>query len=199
MIFETDIFDKRYYRYISFNIISKIIKLTEMCLGFSLKLFLIYGRLFYSRMIANELRLTGLSPGARILHIGSGPLPYTAFYLSKKGYHVKGIDNDRRTLPFARSLLEDLGAAVQIVDMDGLYADASAFDAVWISLHVTNKMSIVERLKENINKGCFIVYREPRSWLNVLYDKTGESKEDGFVYKKCSNDFGKESIAILKI
>ncbi len=190
------------YRLMSFNMLSRAVKLIESNLAFSLRLFSIYGELFYSGMVQKELKMANLKPGSKILHIGSGAVPYTAFYLSKKGYFVKGIDNDRRAVLIARNLLDSLGASrmTEIGTMEGLDADMGGFNAVWVSLHVKNKELIIKKLKKNMASGCVIVCREPRNWLKLLYNESNDCLQSkGFIYKRCPNRLGKQSIAILKI
>ncbi len=186
----------------TFNLLSRAVKLIECSLAWSLRLFFMYGELFYAKMVEKELQMTDLKPGAKVLHIGAGSVPYTVFYLSKKGFLAKGIDHDPRTVSAANRLLCSLGACgeAEIETMEGLHSEAGDYDAVWISLHVQDKQHIIDRLKQTMGQDCFIVYREPRAWMNLFYKKTeNPCQNKGFLTKSCKNKLGKQSIAIQNI
>ena len=188
-------------KWVTFYFFSKIVCTVEKVLSLSLGFFHFYGKIFYQRMLEKELEMLDLRPHAKILHIGTGSLPYTAFYLAKKGFDIQGIDLDPTAVRRSNILLKHLkmSRTIQIIERSGLSIDPSSFDAVWISLHVSNKDLIIKSLLIKTGNGLSIICREPRSWLSFFYLKT---KKDvcfkGLEYNKCINRLGKKSIAIIK-
>ena len=183
-----------------YNRSAAVVKALEQRFVATPGLFLWYGRRFYSEMLGRELDMLQLRPGARVLHIGAGALPFTAYYLAERGYHVDAIDHDARTLAPARRLLQILGVAdrVHVAQLDGLSVDAGGYDAVWISLHVSDKELILERLLEQVRPGGWVVYREPRDWLERYYHTTPYPAHWAERARRtgCTQPMGKQSFAL---
>ena len=48
----------------------------------------------YKNVVKREIELANLEPGARVLQIGAGSVPYTALYLASLGDFVTALDID---------------------------------------------------------------------------------------------------------
>ena len=175
------------------------VKWLEECFSAQVRLFRWYGDLFYGKVLDRELGMIEIRPGARVLHIGMGALPYTACYLARRGFRVDAVDHDGRVLAPARHLVRASGVAdrVTVIKQEGLQVDPAPYGAIWISLHVCRKEDILERLVRKAGPDCWIVYREPRGWLRRLYPSAGRSvvglaeRRRVAVHRLC-----KESVAI---
>ena len=183
----------------AFRLSAGVIKWLERRFSTTLGLFRWYGERFYRQVLEDELDLTRLAQGARVLHIGAGALPYTAWYLAERGYLVDAIDHDPQTPSCAQKLLAETGVAdrVRVMAQDGLRVDATDYAAIWISLHVCHKEEILARLIRTAKPGCWIIYREPRNWLNLFYRGVHRSfGPSGQPEGSCTHRLGKQSIAI---
>jgi len=137
-----------------------------------------YGRMFYSDLLDKEMCGAKLQPHSSVLHIGCGPLPVTAQHLTERGHSVVAVDND----PEAVSLAEDFinrsseNADVRFEVGDGLSADASEYDAVWVSLHVTPRRRVLRNLLSSMNEGAKLIYRNPTKKLEKYYARVFPSE-----------------------
>jgi|GEM_PF-704606 len=156
------------------RLIGTVIKRVERWLSSDLDRFRWYGDRFYKAVLEQELAATDLVAGSRVLHVGVGALPYTAFYLAQHGIEVDAVDNDARMPERARRLLEKTGVAhrVNVMEADGRDVDPVPYDAVWVSLNVSPKETVIERLVAAARPGTWIVSREPRGWLRLFYRRT---------------------------
>lgn len=191
--------DWQWWRDITFRLSAYVIKGLERHFAAHARLSRWYGERLYRQVLDRELDMIEIEPGARVLHIGMGALPYTACYLARRGFLVDAVDHDGRVLAQARSQLRVCGVAhrVTVMEQDGLKVDASSYAAVWVSLHVHSKQLVLERLLRTVRAGCWIVYREPRSWLKLFYHFAGPSpawraSRSGV----CAHRLSKESIAL---
>lgn len=150
---------------------ASIIKGLEAIFSRNKVLFLLYGTLFYRSVLKRELGGKTLPPSARILHIGAGALPYTAYYLAKKRYHIDAIDCDEQAVARAKYLIESLRMTdqVKLIHLDGTQILSKDYDAIWISLHVSDKKKVLKNVIHHAKQGAWIIYREPRSWLSLIY------------------------------
>ena len=189
----------QWWRDITFRVSAYVIKGLERCFAAHVRLSRWYGERFYGQVLDRELDMIAIEPGARVLHIGMGALPYTASYLAQRGFLVDAVDHDRQVLAQARRQLRVSGVAdgVTVMEQDGLKVDASSYAAIWVSLHVHSKQDVLERLLRTATAGCWIVYREPRSWLKLFY-----LSADPFPAWRalrsgvCAHRLSKESIAL---
>jgi protein-L-isoaspartate(D-aspartate) O-methyltransferase len=90
-------------------------------------------------ILARWIDVLGLSPGARLLHIGCGTGYYTAIaaHLVGPGGRVRAIEIDEELAARARQNLEDL-ACVDVVTGDGTSPPAGPFDAILVNAGVTH-------------------------------------------------------------
>ncbi len=186
-------------RNITFRASAGVVKWLEEGFSAQVRLSRWYGDLFYGQVLDRELDMIEIEPGARVLHIGMGALPYTACYLARRGFLVDAVDHDRRVLGRARHQVRATGVAdrVTVMEQDGLQVDASSYAAIWLSLHVYPKQAVLERLLRTARAGCWIVYREPRNWLKLLYHSAGALPTWAALRRGVSaHRLSKESIAL---
>lgn len=186
-------------REITYGAFAGSVKGLEECFSAHVRLFRWYGDFFYGEVLDRELGMIEIGPGARVLHIGMGALPYTACYLARRGFLVDAVDHDGRVLAPARHLVRATGLAerVTVIKQDGLQVDPAPYGAIWISLHVCRKRDILERLVRKARPGCWIVYREPRGWLRRLYPSAGRSVDELAEKRRVAvHRLSKESVAI---
>ena len=156
----------------------------------------IYGSLFYSRLVRKEAEECGINPGSRVLHVGCGPMPYTAIMLAETGIKVTGVDIDPGAVLSARKMVKQAGAdrLVDIQHGDGKNLDPRDYDFIWVSLHAEPKEEVVPALLERMREGAVLVFRNPRGWLKLWYKDYYPS---GYSYKT-RQFFGKESVRVVK-
>ncbi len=137
-------------------------------------LFYLYARP-YRKTIAREIALGGITDSDRVLNIGCGALPFTAFYLQKlSGAAVTAIDNDFRAVEQAFSCFSRLDSVcrVEFKVMDGKTAvKYQDFDVVLEALQTDDKLKILQQLhKYKSNRDWEFIVREPRSSFKGQYD-----------------------------
>ncbi|RQD72751.1 MAG: hypothetical protein D5R97_10465 [Candidatus Syntrophonatronum acetioxidans] len=160
-----------------------------------------YGQLFYSKMIAAEAKLAGLKPGMKILHIGSGHLPLTAFCLGAWGYEVEALDNDLKAVTSGKKMIENSGLSSNIIikQGDGTEVNCSDYDAVWISLHVFPKEEVLNRVVSTLKEGGRVIYRNPGGLLKYLYPRMDSTRGAGRgSCRKVKQCMGKETVVLQK-
>ena len=137
-------------------------------------LFYLYARP-YRKTIAREIALGEITDSDRVLNIGCGALPFTAFYLQKlSGAAVTAIDVDSRAVEQAFSCFSRLDSVgqVEFKVMDGKTAvKYQDFDVVLAALQTDNKLEILQQLhKYKSSGGWKFIVREPRSSFKGQYD-----------------------------
>ncbi len=127
----------------------------------------IYYKLFYLRMLENELGMTDLNPGSKIIHIGSGPYPFTAIFLAMHGFNVEGWDCDYHAVEKARLLVAKLklDEKINIKLCDGSGITNPYCDAIWVSLNVCPKEKVLRQAFQSIKTGGVLVYRNLPRWI----------------------------------
>jgi len=160
---------------------------------------IIYDKLFYRKMVENELREAELNHGDKILHIGCGSLPLTAIFLASNNYEVKGIDIEKEAVVKGKKLIKKFGYEkdVELKVAEGLNQDYFQYDVIWISLNVFPKQKIVKKIMEEIPDGGKVVFRNPRGWLESIYCPV---RPEGLPhdYNIIRQPFNKESVIIRK-
>lgn len=151
---------------------------------------------FYHRLVERELKAASLKPGATVLHIGCGPLPMTALYLAEMGFRVEAIDYDPAAVRSARQVVQRqwIDERIRVWEADGRDVDCSPFDAVWVSLVVDDKRTIVDRA---LKSGACVLYRNYRGPLTLLYPRLAPGDlglECG--HRRVTHALGKETIIV---
>ncbi len=155
-----------------------------------------YSSLFYKSMTEKEIKAADIAKGSRILHIGCGPMPFTAEVLARWGAQVTAVDIDPLSASRAQRLFASLGLSSQITVKtgNGLDDDPSKYDGIWISLHVSPKETLTAHLLSEMKPGAVLVVRNPRSWLRVFYPSTPDAENQHQVRQR----LGKVSTVIMK-
>lgn len=176
-----------------------IVKDFEM-LGNKIKIFgTIYHKIFYKKVINNEIKIGKITKQSKVLHIGSGPFPMTAVQLIKQGIRVDCADNDSKAMEYSKKLINKCknNHLVNILFCDGKNIDYSKYDVIILSLHVTPKNVIINKILSSVKEGSRIVYRNPRGFFDKFYPKY--YPENGFnKTEKIKQSFGKESVALIR-
>lgn len=161
----------------------------------------LYNRLFYAPMLCSELNIADLKEGTKIIHIGCGPLPLTALYLGREGFHVVGVDKDQEALKRAREMVEQnsLEDRIELRAGDGMDLDYSSYEAVWISLHARPQDMIIEKALETLPEGGKIICRNSRSYLKPLYSAMKTRGLTRCQFKRKRQLLGKETLLIEKL
>ncbi len=130
-----------------------------------------YFRLFYQKMLENELSLSGIKPGMNAVHVGCGPLPLTAVFLAGHGVRVTAFDLSHDILKLASGFISYSGLdnMIHLVKGCGTDVDFSGYDAVWLSLHVRPLDRIIHRALMLMNPEARIIFRLPRGKISMFY------------------------------
>ena len=182
-----------------YALIAANIKELEWLFSQNKKLFLLYGRLFYGKVLQKELAGKNLPRGARILHIGCGALPYTAYHLALQGYSIDAVDSDRYAIAQAQHLIHALGleSKIRLINQNGMHTSSKDYDAIWISLHVTDKTKVLNNAVKQARPGTWIIYREPRAWLSLIYTNINPDPAlDALRQSSLNHCLGKKSVSI---
>jgi len=161
----------------------------------------IYARLFYDKMLRNEARMSGITPGMKVIHIGCGPLPMTAMFLAGSGVRVTAVDMEESILRQASRVISRnrLYSRIRLVRDCGTRIDFSGYNAIWLSLHVRPMDVIIRRALKFMDQGAGIIFRGTRGKLAGFYQNIDHHMLDGLVnWKEIQQPMGKKSI-ILKM
>ncbi len=128
----------------------------------------------YRRLVRRELALAGMGPGARILHIGCGSLPFTAILAARLGGEVTAIDRDPASVAGARRALAGLEAPdpaarrVCVLQADAACDTLPPADVVLVALQAAPKRGVLANLLGQL-PGARAVFRLPRPALEPEY------------------------------
>lgn len=162
----------------------------------------IYYNMFYRAMLDRELKMAGLQPGSKVLHIGCGPYPYTAIFLARKGCLVEGWDCNYGAVHKARRLVEKfkLNNKIKITLCDGCSADSSDCDAIWLSLNICPKVKVINKAFQSLKEGGLLVYRNLPRWMAGSYREVAAcSWPEEHEVQQGASLFGSQSIVIKKV
>jgi L-amino acid N-acyltransferase YncA len=137
----------------------------------------------FERLVQRELSLLNDDPPQRILFIGSGPLPITAFYIHKAtNQPVDCLDHNPAAVEVSRRVIEKLGLqeSVRVFNGYGESFDISDYDLIVIALLAKPKRRILRNLRKKTAPGCRILCRTSYSLRTVVYEPTPEIALGGF-------------------
>lgn len=161
----------------------------------------LYYRMFYQKMLETELSMTNLESGANILHIGSGPYPYTALFLAEQGYQVEAWDCRADAVYKASEVVKQKGweKHVKIYCQDGSMANYAKHDAIWVSLNVYPKRDILQQAYSQLKKGGVLVYRNLPRWMNLFFSQIKPEDWPKHIIKgHHATLFSSESVVLVK-
>ncbi len=155
-------------------------KWEKICRGNSI-LFRLYA-LPYRKTVRREIKLADIKSEDRVLNIGCGALPFTAYYLARfSGADVIAVDRDKQALKAAqRSLKNSLNnetTSVKVKHCKGKQAiDHYDVDVIIAALQTENKLQILQHLHQtrSTTRWKFVV-REPRNKFAAQYDSLSEN------------------------
>ena len=161
----------------------------------------IYSRLFYDKMLRNEARMSGITPGMKVIHIGCGPLPMTAMFLAGFGARVTAVDMEDDILSQASRVIfrNRLCDRIRFVRDCGTRINFSGYNAIWLSLHVRPMDVIIRRALKFMDQGARVIFRGTRGKLAGFYQNIDHHMLDGLVnWKEIQQPMGKKSIILKK-
>ncbi len=161
----------------------------------------LYHKIFYKKMLEKEFLLADLQPGAKILHVGCGAYPYTALYLAQKGYRVEGLDCNETAVAEAKYFLEKikLSEQVKVRYGNGINLTGGAYDAIWVSLNISDKERVLKQAFKALNHGGVLIYRNLPHWFSKKgVSFTAVNRQVPCSISKCNSLLGTESLVIQK-
>lgn len=160
-----------------------------------------YGRRFYEAMVREEARLAGIEPGAHLLHVGCGAYPFTALTLAQLGYTVVGVDRDPGAAAMARRVVKAMGRQerIRIEHAHGESVNTSAFDAVWVSLHVWPRAAVLANCLQGLRIGGRMVVRDAAGPLRLLYRQMSPAGNGVRARVHCAQAAGRRNLMTVLI
>ena len=142
---------------------------------------------YYEPVIEEEIRLGEISREDKILFIGGGAIPATAYGIhGKTGAAIDVIDRDSCAVRCAEKLTERLGLSkgIRVFREDGKRIDTKGYTVVLIALQACPQKEIVENALSNSKEGTRVIVRCPSHGLQSVYDTSIDdldcfSKEKG--------------------
>ncbi len=121
-------------------------------------------RLYYRRIVEQEIHLGCISCRDRVLCIGGGPFPCTALEIAgKTGARVHVIDNDLEAVTSARRVVESLNIdnIVRVDHAEGERLDVENFTVVHVALQVTPREEVLQNILQQASQRVRVLLREP--------------------------------------
>jgi len=137
----------------------------------------------FEQLLNRELSLLNGDPPRRILFVGSGPLPISAFHIQRAtNQPVDCLDRDASAVQISRQVIEKLGLTDQVRVFDGLGErfDISEYDLILVALLAKPKRRILHHLRKRAAPGCRILCRTAFSLRTLVYEPTPEIALGGF-------------------
>ncbi len=160
-----------------------------------------YYNIFYRRMLERELDMANLRPGAKVIHIGSGPYPYTAIFLAEQGYTVEGWDCDYHAVKKGGLLVKKLNLddRIKIKNCEGSEITDPDCDAIWVSLNICPKEKVLQNAFRALDEGAVLAYRNlPRMLSKNYREVAADSWPAGQLVCTAKSTLGSESIVVKK-
>ncbi len=127
-------------------------------------------------LVANEIRLAAIAPGARILMIGSGYFPTTAVELVKQvdGF-VDCVDFADEPVAVSREVIRRMGLEnrIAVIHGRGEEQDVAPYDAVLVGCLAQPKSSILANLARTASAQCAIVCRTTSGARSLMWKHAG--------------------------
>lgn len=130
----------------------------------------------FERLIEREVSLLGGFIPRRVLFIGSGPMPITAFCLQHRlEVQIDCLERSPDAIEESNVVLKKLGFENQIRVLQGFgeQVDASEYDVVLVALLAKPKYAILENLARTGKDDLRIVCRTSEGSRCVFYEPTG--------------------------
>lgn len=131
----------------------------------------------YEKYIGNqyrkEIREFGLEKHQKVLHIGSGSFPISAFVLSENnGMKVVGIDRNQKSVERAKNIVKKrkLDDKIEIVNSNGIEYPLDDFDLIIVSGCSVPKIPVLKHVFGKSSKGSRIIVREGEETLESFFE-----------------------------
>lgn len=137
----------------------------------------------FERLVDRELALIGGDRPQRVLFVGSGPLPISAFHIQKIIKRpVDCLDHNPSAVSISTQVIEKLGLneSVRVLHGPGESFDISKYDLILIALLAKPKRRILRNLRRKAAPGCRILCRTSFSLRTFVYEPTPEDVLGGF-------------------
>ncbi len=137
----------------------------------------------FERLVNRELSLLSGDPPQKILFVGSGPLPISAFHMHRAtDQPIDCLDSNPSAVHISRQVIEKLGLKDQVRVFNGLGEsfDISEYDLILIALLAKPKRRILRNLRKRAAPGCRILCRTAFSLRTLVYEPTPEIALGGF-------------------
>jgi hypothetical protein len=128
----------------------------------------------YEDMARSEVELAGIRAGDRVLFIGSGVLPITAFeYARQSRCTVDCIDFVAEAIARSRRSAERLELADRVHSLQarGETHDPSTYDVILVGVLATPKGEILRHLDAHAKPACRIICRTTYGLRQLIYPR----------------------------
>lgn len=129
----------------------------------------------FERLIEREVSLLEGYVPKRVLFIGSGPMPITAFCLQHRlEVNIDCLERSPDAIEHSNMVLKKLGFAnhIRVLHGFGEQIDASAYDVILVALLAKPKKIILENLARTAPKDVRIICRTSEGSRCVFYEPT---------------------------
>ena len=143
--------------------------------------YLLNGR--FERLVKRELSLLDGNIPQRVLFVGSGPLPISAFHIQRVIQRpVDCLDRNSSAVAISREVIEKLGLSESLRVFNGLGErfDIKEYDLILVALLASPKRRILRNLRKKAGPSCRILCRTSFSLRTLVYEPTSEDVLGGF-------------------
>ncbi len=130
---------------------------------------------YYNNIVKEEIKLARIQSEDRVLFIGGGAIPSTAYRIHQyTGAKVDVIDKDRCAVERAKKLTEslDLQESVRVFEADGKTMDTKKYSVILVALQACPHQEILENALEKAAAHTRVVTRCPAHGLQAFYDNS---------------------------
>ena len=137
----------------------------------------------FERLVKRELSLLNGDIPQRVLFVGSGPLPISAFHIQRVIQRpVDCLDRNPAAVDISREVIEKLGLGESLRVFNGLGEsfDIKEYDLILVALLAAPKRRILRNLRKKALPSCRILCRTSFSLRTLVYEPTPEDVLGGF-------------------
>lgn len=128
---------------------------------------------YYNNIVKEEINLAQIKSEDRVLFIGGGAIPSTAYRIHQfTGAKVDVIDKDRCAVKLAKKLTGLLGLqkSVHVFEADGKIIDTKKYSVILVALQACPHQEILENVLEKAAANTRVVTRCPAHGLQAFYE-----------------------------